>query len=694
MPRAQEATAPPKKERLTLSQLASYDDILTDALVDHVYFWTAIRKNRSKYNLTRGISEDDVTKILLHKVIVDKDVQEAETSLLQLPGLRKFHSALKSDREKDDFRRHMRKYISIWLPDCPFEVTTTNRYTIVTHEAAVTARREIKRGETVKYLVGNLVAMTPEEEKDLDLTRRDFSIVMSSRRRTPSLFLGPARFANHDCNANARLVTHGSEGMQVVAARDIGIDEEITVTYGDNYFGESNCECLCLTCENAGRGQWAGACAGAAGRTTLRSEDDGEKLLPRALGPSTRKRSRLSEQSNSPNPEIKVEVESHSKRRKTRAMGKEATEEASSIAAESPKFIGRSSLRGSKKRARQGEEETSANHRIGERLFRKRTEVESFEPFGSLKDKIHGQQVPGSLKVMGYQTPWSSLVSESRDTKPSLPTKRPPPAFPMADSIFNELSAALKKKPLQARLGAIERKAKPSGTLGRIKDEIKVLELVPPTPNNGTRPVLQDGDQPIKTPISSSDQDSLFSNNNPQAFSPATTLRPSEEPELDCKIGAQHNPDGSDGDLSELGPDSVLDDDSMTVLEKNSKRKRAPRGSKIMPTIEVEDASLRIPGDYTRTPLLLGENGYQWPKTQQMGEDDEEERVMDHRTVHRFIPPGEERLSVKRGKGCIRAGSESTTRTQSLPSEVDKGPVSRLRESVRGRRASQLRVTD
>jgi histone-lysine N-methyltransferase SUV420H len=28
--------SPPKKQRLTLTQLASYDDILTDALVDHV----------------------------------------------------------------------------------------------------------------------------------------------------------------------------------------------------------------------------------------------------------------------------------------------------------------------------------------------------------------------------------------------------------------------------------------------------------------------------------------------------------------------------------------------------------------------------------------------------------------------------------------------------------------------------------
>ena len=34
---------PPKKERLTLTQLAGYDDILTDALVDHVRVARLIR---------------------------------------------------------------------------------------------------------------------------------------------------------------------------------------------------------------------------------------------------------------------------------------------------------------------------------------------------------------------------------------------------------------------------------------------------------------------------------------------------------------------------------------------------------------------------------------------------------------------------------------------------------------------------
>ena len=74
--------------------------------------------------------------------------------------------------------------------------------------------------------------MTAEEEESIKSTRRDFSIVVSSRNRAASLFLGPARFANHDCGANARLQTAGVAGMEVYAIRDIEIGDEITVTYG------------------------------------------------------------------------------------------------------------------------------------------------------------------------------------------------------------------------------------------------------------------------------------------------------------------------------------------------------------------------------------------------------------------------------------------------------------------------------
>lgn len=139
---------------------------------------------------------------------------------------------MKTDKEKEDFRKHLRKYVNIYLPDCPFEVSSTNRYTVVTHEAAVTARTFIKKGQTVKYLCGIQVLMTEEEEEHIKHSRRDFSIVVSSRSRMPSLFLGPARFANHDCGANARLMTTGRDGMDIIALQDIEVGDEITVTYG------------------------------------------------------------------------------------------------------------------------------------------------------------------------------------------------------------------------------------------------------------------------------------------------------------------------------------------------------------------------------------------------------------------------------------------------------------------------------
>ncbi|POS84649.1 hypothetical protein EPUL_002235, partial [Erysiphe pulchra] len=246
-----------KKQRLTLAQLAAYDDILTDALVDHVYFWATIRKNKSSYRSSRRFKEEDITSILQRNVILEKNPEKAELQLLELPGLRAFKDNLKTFKEKQDFTRHMQRYVKIYLPDCPWEVSTTNRYTVVTHEAAVTARAFIKRKQKIKYLSGIQVIMTKEELEVTQKNRRDFSIVFSSRKKASSLFLGPARFANHDCDANAKFSTCENAGMEIIAVRDIEIGEEITVTYGDDYFDDDNCECLCQSCEIKCQNGWS-----------------------------------------------------------------------------------------------------------------------------------------------------------------------------------------------------------------------------------------------------------------------------------------------------------------------------------------------------------------------------------------------------------------------------------------------------
>jgi histone-lysine N-methyltransferase SUV420H len=144
---------------------------------------------------------------------------------------------------------------------------------------------------------------------------------------------------------------------------------------------------------------------------------------------------------------------------------------------------------------------------------------------------------------------------------------------------------------------------------------------------------------------------------------------------------------------------------------------------------------IRVPGDYVLTPTLLAqpasawincsiceepfvqENayftrsscprcerhsklyGYMWPKTDKEGRDDSEERVLDHRTVHRFIRPEEERNIRRKNHNTTgsRTASRAITREASEPVHVvdndedeDKTPKVRSR---RGRPVRQSRKT-
>jgi len=254
---------PDRTHHLTLAELAAHDDACSDALIDNAYYRAQIRKNRPKYNPLRGIKEDEIPQIILHKLIVAKDTVATEKALLQVAGVKRYRAGLKSKAVQENFLRHLRKYILMYSTDCPWEVSSTNRYTITNYEAAVTARARIKQNQTISYLVGTLVRLTADESNQLDTTNRNFSIVCLGRKKNQSIFLGPARFANHDCNANARLVPKGDDSMEVIALRNIEIGEEITVSYGGDYFGPNNTDCLCGTCEDLTRNGWSASIAGA-----------------------------------------------------------------------------------------------------------------------------------------------------------------------------------------------------------------------------------------------------------------------------------------------------------------------------------------------------------------------------------------------------------------------------------------------
>lgn len=692
-----------------------------------VYFWTTIRKNRAKYNLTRGISEDDVCSILLHDVIVGKDSHKAEASLLQLAGIRKYFGLLKTEREKEDFRRHMRKYINIWLPDCPFEVSTTNRYTIVTQEASTTARRPIKQGDSIKYLCGNLVAMTSEEEKDLDLTRRDFSIVMSSRKKTPSLFLGPARFSNHDCNANARLVTRGSDGMQVYAVRNIRVGEEITVNYGENYFGEGNCECLCGTCEAEGRNGWPGSSTSAisSGLSTPMTVSEPESEMIKHYH-SSRKRMSDSDSDLSARSISSDDDERTPTKKRKSGTGKAV----SSFVVEATGDLMQSHVaKGAKPRSplRQVLNVTdiiipaeAGNGATGQGL--------------SLKNAgQHGKTTQAQDDILAaVRAAFAGIRATTRPGPQRSKAKRvAQKAHQSARSYSDSLNPYKFKSPFSFLTGITS-----VNSSGRKQNFLRAKTIRSPL-SSRKQSVQSSSLTSLQSSSSNSEKDSTFDDRFRQDSSSATTPSAGLEGGIDWNLPPQlvFSPSSSgltslSSPLSSLPSIAEIDDDEPSPSDINSILRKRGRPRKIgsmvplepkprpimrtpkkvrglQPTIELDIPSTRTPGDYIRTHLLLAESfsrwvdcrtcsacwvqangyqtrkecprcerhsklyGYQWPKTDKLGKSDDEERVMDHRTVHRFIPPDEEKEERKRGRGVLRAEELGSERDESTGDDYE-----------------------
>ncbi|KAG8665437.1 histone lysine methyltransferase Set9 [Fusarium poae] len=612
-------TAANKKPRMTLGQVSAYDDILTDALVDHVFYWTTVPKNRTSYHPSRGVKEEEIGKILQEEVVLKKDLESAEKRLLTTNGLKRFHNALKTDKEKDDFRKHLRRYVQIYLPDCPWEVSSTNRYTIVSHEAAVTARRAIRRNEAIKYLSGVQVVITPEEEQAISSQKKDFSIVVSSRSKCTSLFMGPARFANHDCDANAKLMRTSHAGIEIIATRAIEAGEEITVTYGDNYFGENNCECLCKTCEDLLRNAWEPQEGTVPVRTGIeQSQSDGYSLRRRRRDDS------ISGSSRTPSvtPDMRPRIT------KANSRGSLLARDSSSV--RSPSI-----------------EQTS----------RKRThDILATPPKTPAKRQKLGIQPIVSDSSSRGTSVTASESSGAVETDVTSPEKETP------EPMQTPLKGTSKQNSEQSRIAPVS----PQSTEGSRS----------PQQNNGTTSSNRSSldTMSIQAILNDPLESEMDSEPESKKVEEATVVPPPVAPVVPIATSIEAVEEGQAAD------------------EEQPKRKKQQR------RVYKEDtppARVRTPGDYLLTPLLLSEPemawiqcticdgyfvqqnayftrascprcerhsklyGYIWPKTDKAGPNDKEERILDHRTIHRFLDPDDERrIRNRKSFGALKANTE------------------------------------
>ncbi|CAG8486219.1 85_t:CDS:10 [Paraglomus brasilianum] len=244
--------------RTPLELLSEFDDFCSYLLLDKLYLWFESRKIQDNF-ASFEVSQEFIHEIIKKHVVERKDEKSALGALLEIPEVSERFEDL-DERSRQQFSQHARRYLSMYRPDAGFEVSQTIRYEARSGkpEACVIATKDLSVGDQLVHCSGTLVPLEADEERDIE-EGRDFTIMYSSNRNKSSLFLGPGRFVNHDCQPNVEFFrkSQASNAVSFKVCRDIKIGEEIFCFYGEDYFGDNNRECLCSSCERNRRGGFA-----------------------------------------------------------------------------------------------------------------------------------------------------------------------------------------------------------------------------------------------------------------------------------------------------------------------------------------------------------------------------------------------------------------------------------------------------
>lgn len=276
--------------------LSADDDLLSWVLVDQLGCMpnTKLGVHPQQVKFVGPPFKTDEVLNIVRETVTKGDLHAAMKRLQEFWLFQQHLQSKLTTNQKERFIQHLRRYLLCLQPTSRVEIHLTSRYSFVTGhtELAVFATRPLARGLVVQELQGSVVPLPDEwreemdigddfaveaaeesdseqdeEEEDVDsgaitstsgrrgksktkeecrrqgqrrsdrTKRRDFSIVWSGLKRCYQLFLGPARFLNHDCNPNVELLRQGNY-VTFRVIRPVRIGEELTTFYGDNYFGK------------------------------------------------------------------------------------------------------------------------------------------------------------------------------------------------------------------------------------------------------------------------------------------------------------------------------------------------------------------------------------------------------------------------------------------------------------------------
>lgn len=216
------------KQRLDVKDMLLADDCVTDLLLDDICparkYNTAFRRTEAiRFSFACDEPPTNVASDIAKLIVKVRGASSLETPSVQ------------------SITDHLSLYFDVLSSHCAFRFATTDRF--CTREWSVLSNTQIPTGSTIPFLIGrNVKLITTEEPSDYHLGRID------GRCGTRFITAGPLRFVNHDCNHNCELVVEDATTF-LVTRRDIQANEEITVNYGKDFFGDQNQDCACLTCK-------------------------------------------------------------------------------------------------------------------------------------------------------------------------------------------------------------------------------------------------------------------------------------------------------------------------------------------------------------------------------------------------------------------------------------------------------------
>lgn len=450
---------------------------------------------------------------------------------------------------------------------------------------------------------------------------------------------------------------------------------------GDNYFGEDNCECLCNTCEKNGANGWSQENDEESGDAPKPSIENGSPCKGYTLRARRRLQSETPSryQSETPDLNLRPHVSKGTPRSLSRFKNMGTSTGTSPSAEPKPRGLNEKRKRQSLLNTENSIENTESD--------------EASEP--PAKRRKSGVLHPSPLKEKTSALDAIKVEDRASDLTEAAPF-HPSPITPLDAS----------------RRGSVSTSAEDGNTstdATSVDEDTIVVEL--PSACVAAIPMAKNPEIPHLGPIEQAEAgETIVIGDSTSVKHPAVDsgIVARELGISECEsVESDGNQNGARSSPKKAKKRSLEEDAISKTKEPVKKKKRGVS----LPNPHIETVrTVRVPGDYVLTPSLLAKPasawinckiceepfvqedayftrsscprcerhsklyGYMWPKTDKEGRYDSEERILDHRTVHRFIEPAEEKSARKRN----RSGSASRLLTQEASEAPIEKPVKKV----------------